>query len=190
MEIITCADIYSDPLDETKTAFELGTRSRGLAVKTGSDQGVDIEEPLLATVVARISKRRRTKTASFFPFKQQHMRKVWLRSQQRLGFRKLHPLHALRHTKPSADARSGRRTLEEIRRRGRWSQIKSVQRYSRGHAVTMHLASLPTKLRNAMTNAEQQYPRCLAHAIRRGPAASSQLGLLVLEVLDSIPVSR
>ena len=43
--------------------------------------------------------------------------------------------HRLRHSGPSHDVLHGRRTLEEIRRRGRWVSQKSVQRYTKTHVL-------------------------------------------------------
>ena len=38
---------------------------------------------------------------------------------------------------------SGRRSREDVRRRGRLSQPKSVQRYSKPHALFVHKARMP-----------------------------------------------
>eukprot|EP00969_Alexandrium_andersonii_P116753 5161646-Alexandrium_andersonii.AAC.1 len=54
-------------------------------------------------------------------------RRVWRATLESLGLSWVGPPHSLRHSGPSADATSGRRSLEDIRRRGRKSQIKSVQ---------------------------------------------------------------
>ena len=82
-----------------------------------------------------------------FKFGPDAFRAVWRRSLDELGLSWVGPPHTLRHSGPSADVASGRRSLEEIRRRGRWLQMKSVQRYSKAHALTMHLARLPAGLK-------------------------------------------
>jgi hypothetical protein len=183
-EMITSDDIYIDPGDLHSVAVQLGTRARGLSVKTGSDQGVQIDEAALALILGRI-KRTMRPGEPLFHFSQTTMRKYWTEEQLRAGI--LHPfkMHSIRHSKPSADAASGRRSLEAIRRRGRWSQLKSVQRYSRGHALTMHWASLPELIASQARTLESVYPGPLVSALRRGPGRETVLGKIILDVLES-----
>ena len=99
--------------------------ARAMAARVGSIQGSD----------------------KVFPFNSEQFRSRWRQSQARLGLQWVGPPHTLRHSGPSCDATSGRRDLEQIRRRGRWSQMKSVQRYSKQHALTMHLSRLPQDIK-------------------------------------------
>jgi len=182
LEQVTRPDIFIDPLDDTKVALRFGTRSRGLSSKTGSDQAAQIDDPLIARTLARM--RRQLKDGEpLFPFSQATMRKAWNEEQRRQGLSQLYKLHSLRHSKPSADAAAGRRSLEEIRRRGRWNQIKSVQRYSRSHALIMDLAGLSSEERASVAQLEDEYPAPLLHAVRRGPGRYGALGKILIEVL-------
>lgn len=183
MEILHEPDIYHAPPSEC--ALQFGPRERGESVKTGSDQGCEVDDPLLSRILYAVKRKILSAGAPLFPHTQAFVRKIWAQTQETLQLDRVHPLHSLRHTKPSADARSKRRTLEEIRRRGRWNQLKSVQRYSRGHAVTMHLAALPGPARLSAEAAVAQYPRCLAVALRNGPAAKTPLAKIILEVIES-----
>ena len=58
----------------------------------------------------------------------------------RLPFRPLP--YQLRHTGPSTDSAEGLRTLQEIKRRGRWQADNSVKRYEKAAQLTRVLNSL------------------------------------------------
>ena len=51
--------------------------------------------------------------------------------------------YVLRHTGPSHDHLSKRRSLPEIKRRGRWANDRSVRRYEKAALINSRLASLP-----------------------------------------------
>ena len=82
-----------------------------------------------------------------FGVSQDRFRQLWHAALQRLGLSWIGPPHMLRHGGPSFDSYTNRRSLEDIRRRGRWSQIKSVQRYAKAHALTLHYSRLPAELK-------------------------------------------
>eukprot|EP00969_Alexandrium_andersonii_P205473 9079362-Alexandrium_andersonii.AAC.1 len=60
---------------------------------------------------------------SVFGFRSEHFRRCWTEALEALGLQWIGPPHTLRHTGPSYDASTGRRDLEQIRRRGRWKQL-------------------------------------------------------------------
>ena len=123
-------------------ALKFGRRHRAERVKTGQEQGVTIDSLFLKFIMlARLAQLRDDERV--FPFSQASFRAEWGTSLLRLDLPFVGPPHSLRHSGPSRDAASGARTLEEIRRRGRWSQLKSVQRYSKGHELTVHKSRLP-----------------------------------------------
>ena len=182
LEQVAREDIFIDPLDETKVALRFGSRQRGLSVKTGSDQAATIDDSLIARVVSGMRKKL-VPGEMLFPFSQAAMRRSWNEEQRLLKTTKRYKLHTLRHSKPSADSARGRRTLEEIRRRGRWNQMKSVQRYSRAHALVMDLAEMDEPLREEVAKLEAAYPVPLLSACRRGPGRNTGLGRILDEVL-------
>ena len=47
MESLHKEDIYCDPINPRSCALEFGPSSRGQRVKTGSNQGVEIDDPTL-----------------------------------------------------------------------------------------------------------------------------------------------
>ena len=63
-----------------------------------------------------------------------------------LGLSWVGPPHTLRHSGASRDVATKAKSLEEVRRRGRWSQPKSVQRYTKTHLLTQHLAQVPKSI--------------------------------------------
>ena len=56
-------------------------------------------------------------------------------------------LHKLRHTGPANDTLRGTKSLEQIRRRGRWATLKSVERYSKTAHIVADLAHLEPEVR-------------------------------------------
>ena len=56
-------------------------------------------------------------------------------------------LHRLRHTGPANDTLRGTKSLEQIRRRGRWASLKSVERYSKTAHIVVDLAHLDPEVR-------------------------------------------
>ena len=57
-------------------------------------------------------------------------------------------MYQLRHGGASMDAASGARSLEEVRRRGRWQSWHSVRRYEKGARVNEVLHRLPEATRD------------------------------------------
>ena len=146
------------------TALLFGRKHRGESVKTGQEQGVKIESPFLALLLARraeqVGKKKR-----IFELTAEAYRRQWRRAADSLGMSWMPPPHSLRHTGPSEDATTGRRTLEDIRRRGRWTQPKSVQRYSKPHALIVHKARLPAELLQKGRDLEENFDAALREHI-------------------------
>ena len=88
--------------------------------------------------------------------------------------------------KPSRDVQKKMRNLEEVRRRGRWNQIQSVQRYSRTQALVAHLADLPADLRQRVNHAEVYWEALLAAAVSRGPGSRSRIGRVFQKHLNVV----
>ena len=58
-------------------------------------------------------------------------------------------LHTLRHTGPANAILKDTKSLESVRRRGRWASLKSVERYSKTAHVVADLAKLSVALRES-----------------------------------------
>ena len=118
-------DVQVDWRDKGQCVVALlfGRRHRGESVKTGQEQGVKLESPLLSRLlaerVADLPSRERV-----FQTNPDRFRREWRRAAEVLDVPWFLPPHCLRHTGPSEDASSGQKALEDIRRRGRWTQQK------------------------------------------------------------------
>lgn len=131
--------------DGEQLCLELGVRERGESSKTGVKQGVIIGRWWIRLMVLVMMKSK-NKSDRLFPFSQQHVRALWnwLKKKHRLN---LGPLHWLRHTEPAASIAERRRTLEEVRRLGRWASLTSVERYSKTHLLVKQREQLPVAVR-------------------------------------------
>lgn len=136
----------SDRVD-ARVALVLGPRSRGETKKTGSDQGVEVEDLFVRRSLYHMCVGRPA-TELVFPFDQSHFRREWARSRRYEDcLDATGSPHSIRHSRPSEEARDKTRSLEEIRRRGRWRHEKSVARYSKEYCLVRHLASLKPGVR-------------------------------------------
>ena len=68
----------------------LGTKSRGLSTKTGSDHGVVVESPLLCCLLSEL-KAMTSDKAALFPFDQVAFRKDWWAGLLAVGVRESWP---------------------------------------------------------------------------------------------------
>ncbi|CAK0825583.1 unnamed protein product [Prorocentrum cordatum] len=74
---------------------------------------------------------------------------VWRGIQSKFGLEWIGPMHTLRHSGPSYDILHKRRSIQEVQRRGRWTQAKSMARYAKLHSLIVHDARLPAKIKDA-----------------------------------------
>ena len=129
-----------------RVAQMFGRRHRGESVKTGQEQGVDIDDECLAMLIHEYCKDL-ADSDKLYDISEVEYRHAWDSAQRRLKLQWVGPPHTLRHTKPSEDSANGTRSVDEIQKRGRWTQAKSMQRYSKPHALTIHLSRLPGNIR-------------------------------------------
>jgi len=132
-------DIYDDG---KYTILEFGLLERGEKTKTGAHQGVRVERDwvrdLLKAQLVGLEQ-----DDFVFDFTQIDLRLKWAWAKRALGLTFLGPLHSLRHTEPAAAVEQGTKTFEEIRRRGRWASLKSVQRYSKDFQLVKLRSKMP-----------------------------------------------
>ena len=160
--------------DACVVALLFGRRHRGESVKTGQEQGVKLESSLLSRLLAERVKDMEPEER-IFNLTADVFRREWRQAAVALGMPWFPPPHCLRHTGPSEDASSGRRTLEDIRRRGRWTQPKSVQRYSKPHALVMHKARLTEKVKSRGEWLEDHFGEAMEKLVLASSAWSSAL---------------
>ena len=70
------------------------------------------------------------------------------------------------------EALTGTRPLEEMRRRGRWVSLKSVQRYTKTHTMVSRLAKLPPEIREQGERFTIAAVEALTRAVNASPAGS------------------
>ena len=175
------SDVFTDG---ATTAIVMGVRERGQKVKTGSNQGVSLDRAFVAdalnAVVASIGP-----GESVFPFDPVQYRRVWWDTLRRLGLEFCGPPHNVRHSGPSADIGSGRRDLEQVRRRGRWASMNSVQRYTKDFRLVEHKSKVPAALTTEGTHFISDPRRQWVAAIAASPLANSDLAAILVKALQS-----
>ena len=73
-------------------------------------------------------------------------------------------MYRLRHSGPSADFLSGRRTIPEIKHRGRWSSDSSVRRYQKGGRINELLSRCSAQMKEFAARCLEVVPRILQSA--------------------------
>ena len=137
----------SDIVDDgEKIAIIMGVASRGERVKTGRNQGVIIDSEVLRAEW-RALKKNTLPGDRVFSISPDVFRDQWRAMKRKLGLEWIGPPHDLRHSGAARDVEMGTRSLEQVRRRGRWRIIDSVQRYTK--------TWLLVRSRERMTNAQR-----------------------------------
>ena len=131
-----------------EVALFFGVQSRGETAKTSTtsaNQGVIIERPWVARLFLELASKRQVGEYIF------KISRTQLASRVRIVCDKLGipvpVMHVLRHTGPANATLKGLKSLEKIRRRGRWASLKSVERYSKTAHLVACLSSLPAEAR-------------------------------------------
>ena len=81
-------------------AVAFGSGARGLSAKTGADQGVVVEDSLVAWIIAEMVRAADT-NAKLIPIAQSEFRREWWTSLASVGIRVRWPPHSLRHPGPA-----------------------------------------------------------------------------------------
>ena len=114
------------------------------------NQGVAIERGWVSRPFLELARKRYPGSPIFTVLREVVARRV-KQACQILGIERP-VLHRLRHTGPANDILAillGSKTLEQVKRRGRWASLKSVERYSKTAHVVADLANLPPDARRA-----------------------------------------
>ena len=116
--------------DGENVGFVLGVAERGERTKTGVNKGV-----ILDSLALRDEWRRRRAELrpgqSVVPFTPDDFRQRWKAAARLVGLSWVGPPHDLRHSGAARDVEGKHRSLEQVRRRGRWKTLESVQRYTK-----------------------------------------------------------
>jgi hypothetical protein len=170
MEQLQGADVH---YDGKTMAIELGQAARGESVKTGHNQGVLLRRAEVIDIMMAL--RDAAGQKKIFPITQEKLRQCWHRTMRRLGLSFAGPPHAIRHSGPSEDLARQRCSLEEVRRRGRWKGMDSVQRYTKTFALTRFRAKVPEETRARAAVVEADLRRALLKALSSEANAGSAI---------------
>ena len=134
-------DIFDDG---ELVGLALGVAERNERVKTGRHQGVVLDSPYLRERWAEIKRLRKPHelALSISPDK---FKDGWERAKAAAGLSWIGPEHGLRHAGAARDVEQGTRTLEQVRRRGRWRALDSVQRYTKTWLLIKARSQMTTK---------------------------------------------
>lgn len=166
-------------LHRDEVAIEIADPASGSTAKTAGSQGVLVESSVLKAILREVVKVVHPSTP-VFQTDSTRLRRVWWHSVQRTGSEKaVGPVHSVRHSKPAADALYGRRSLEGVRRRGRWKSLTSVARYTKTYLLTKHSSLAPSRVQQHGEKLVQNRLAGLANAMlasgRKDPWAKAVL---------------
>mgnify|MGYP003334289348 CR=1 FL=1 len=106
-----------------------------------------IDEPALVKSLEEL--KRRVPTGPLVPMSSKDLRRWWEKAAKALQLERslgIPHLYVLRHSGASADMRQRRRSLDEIKRRGRWRADGSLRRYEKGGRAQERLSALSTPI--------------------------------------------
>jgi hypothetical protein len=87
----------------------------------------------------------------------------WSQAAEEAGLGWIGPPHDLRHGGASRDVELQTRSLEHVRRRGRWSVMSSVQRYTKTWLLVRERSKMTnTQLLKAQELLEARPKRCIS----------------------------
>lgn len=131
---------------------------RQVASKVGSyDDTVLLDKPhhLPLTVALGLLKSRLQPTDTLIGISGAELERQVKLSAQNVGVGTLSVVpYMFRHSGASHDRSAGLRSLNEVRKRGRWATEQSVRRYEKGGRLAQQFASLPPEVQNRAARAE------------------------------------
>ena len=131
------------------------------------DDTVVVDEPVwLGPVLEHIS-RGKPADSPLFQLTMPEFQSQWAQACKLLGI-KAHP-DQIRHSGASSDTLSKRRTARQVGARGRWSTLKSQQRYSKGGALQKAWKRVPLETRQWCTLQSQHIQSILSTGRVVGP---------------------
>ena len=163
--------------DNSTLALVFGESERGQSAKTGHNPGVVSRRAEVIDIFLALKKAAGDKKV--FPIPQEKVRQRWHRIMRKWGLPFAGPLHAIRHSGPSEDLARGRSTLENVRRRGRWKSLDSVQRYTKSFALTRFRARVPAETAAQAARIAANLRASLLSALRDGNNTDSAVARLV-----------
>jgi integrase len=97
--------------------------------------------------------------ALMFHMTYQDLKNVWMSTLKEIGLPQDHAvLYQLRHSGPSYDRLTKSRSLQDVKKRGRWSADSSVRRYEAHARLAQEFQRLPKKIQQKCYQALKQLP--------------------------------
>ena len=170
------------------TALFFGVRTRGEKSKTGTNQGLVLQIPLVSELLKVLGDGLAPQEL-IFPLSASQFREQWWLTLKELAMEWAGPPHNLRHSGAACFVESGG-ALEQARRRGRWASPGSVQRYTKTHFLVRHRARVPPPLLAEGSQFWRSPARSFVKALRMGAAADTYLGKQLVKGIDVNKVDR
>ena len=105
-------------------------------------------------------------------FAPHHYRHMWRWAVDRLSLQQLAPQpHSLRHNGASDDLLTRRRSLAEVKQKGRWHSDSRLRRYSKAARLQAELAKDPAEMVAYGNWIEQDFEQAILDSARRGAPA-------------------
>jgi len=100
----------------------------------------------------------------------------------------LAPPHSLRHSGPARDVLNNTRSLEEIRRRGRWASLKSVQRYTKSHLLIHRESLLDDAAKSRGQLGIVNLKHFLQQALNKASISCTPFNVAVCDLIGASPI--
>ena len=181
IEQLAPADVL---FDGKQVALEFGVASRGESVKTGANQGIVVKRAVVADILLALrSHALAAGMLKLFSISQSSFRLKWTWACRRLGLQHTGPPHSIRHAGPSEDLARGRAGLEQVRRRGRWRSMDSVQRYTKSFALTRYRSQMPQIAWDRGLEISKNLAKAISDALTAGKHKNHPLTKCILKAV-------
>ena len=156
-----------------KVALLLGDRESGEKVKTGANQGAEVEHVVTKAFLS-VLVNDTARDELIFATTPERFRREWWKILKALGLESLGPPHGIRHAGAAHYVANGG-DLEVARRRGRWATSGALQRYTKTHVLVQRLAALSENQVLAGQKFWERPGASMAKALRRSPASGMKI---------------
>ncbi|CAK0867387.1 unnamed protein product [Prorocentrum cordatum] len=161
---LTCGQVIPPQAHVPKVTIHINPDYMKRPSKTGEmDETVDVARPWLGNLLVRLAQG--PPSGPLWTFTMTEAKDVFERATRALHLDKLLPvLYTARHSGVSIDRFTGRISLQEVQRRGRWRQPSSVRRYEKRGLIQAVWSEMEPSAKAYCLQAEAELPSLLAAA--------------------------
>ncbi|CAK0801212.1 unnamed protein product, partial [Prorocentrum cordatum] len=161
---LTCGQVIPPQAHVPKVTIHINPDYMKRPSKTGEmDETVDVARPWLGSLLVRLAQG--PPSAPLWTFAMAEAKDVFERATRALHLDKLLPvLYAARRSGASIDRFTGRISLQEVQRRGRWRQPSSVRRYEKRGLIQAVWSEMEPSAKACCLQAEAELPSLLGAA--------------------------